>query len=200
MNSDQGLFNESIHVSTRVNDFRFHRELIDQRIEQMRKEDPALRKMSYDCIAEKMIGLSRTTFFRIRTGALDDPKSSTTWLLSSALDIPVCKLLGLPSHEAVHGNAAHELHMRDLERRTESQEKELDRLRKLLLAEGKEASAAKEQARSLENTIMSMRSEIVLLRRRRVMLLIMIAVLLLLATYFASEIADPHRGLTRLFM
>lgn len=129
MNSDQGLFNESIHVSTRVNDFQFHRELIDQRIEQMRKEDPALRKMSYDCIAEKVIGLSRTMFFRIRSGTLPDPKASTAWLISSALDIPVCELLGLPSHETVHGSVAANERIKQLEQDLLLAKAELDRVR-----------------------------------------------------------------------
>lgn len=168
MNSEQGLFNESIHVSTRVNDFRFRRELIDQRIEKMRKDDPSLRKMSYDCIAEKLIGLSRSVFFRIRTGVLSDPKASSVWLISSALDIPVCELLDLPSHESVHGSAA-------AHARIDEQEKEIIRLR-TELENAREKCAHFEKMYNERSTVVT-RMHKDLTTQRKLMAVILIAMI-----------------------
>lgn len=200
------IYDPNLHGdSAKVENYRFNHIAFNDALVTARANDARFKSMPMDDMAEVM-GLSRSNFQRLRKGNVPDPRSSTIWLICSTLHIAPHTLLGLSAPaaeketESPSAISSMDMHVRDLERRNELQEKELDRLRKLVLSEGKDASAAKEQARSLENTVASMREEIVLLRRRRVMLLIMIAVLLLLVAYSVSEITDPYSGLTSLFL
>lgn len=200
------IYDPNLHGdSAKVENYRFNHIALNDALVTARSNDARFKSMPMDDMAEVM-GLSRSNFQRLRKGNVPDPRSSTIWLICSTLHIAPHILLGLPAPasereaESPSAISSMELHMRDLERRNEAQEKELDRLRKLLLAEGKEASAAKEQARSLERAVAEANVEINFLRRRRVVLLLVIAVLLLFAAYCAWDIANPHSGITGHFM
>lgn len=200
------IYDPKLHGdSAKVENYRFNHIALNDALAFSRANDARFKSMPMDKMAE-VIGLSRTNFQRLKKGEVPDPRSSTIWLICSTLHIAPHILLGLPAPvsekeaESPSATAPWELHMRDIERRNEAQERELERLRKMLLAEGKEASAAKEQARSLEKNLAATKEENVLLRRRSVMLLIIIAVLLLLVAFCISEITNPYDGLTSMFM
>lgn len=200
------IYDPTLHGDcARVEDYKFNHIAFCDALQHARNADPRFKSVPLEDMAELM-GLSRSNFQRLRKGSVPDPKSSTIWLICSALHIPAHKLLGLPAPEPEHGHedtaaiAAMELHMRDLERRDDINTKELDRLRKLVLEKGEAMSRASEQSRHMEKTIKEQREHLNKLSRHRAVLVILLFVAVALLAYCAYDIAHPNMGFTSLFM
>lgn len=190
MDNTSSLYDPKLHGdSEKVENYRFRHEVFEESLQDIRATNPRFKSVPLDNMAD-MIGLSRSNFRRLRNGEVPDPRSSTIWLICSALHMPPYKLLGLPAPQTATAPApvSHELHMRDLERRDEANARELERLHNLVLEKSEKASACAEQARAAGVVINEQRDTIKRLHRQRKMLVAATVTMMVISAIFCGGI------------
>ena len=185
-------------------DYLYLRESIDY----IRKHDPRFRGASIAILAAHA-GIAESTFKKLLAGSIEDPRSSTLWLLCHAFDLDPRRLMRLPvpagdirpgATSAMEEDLRLQLNAAKEQLRLDSIE--MSELRRIALAAEKAQAHAEERRDALIDRVEELKADALRhraeLRRHRWALLGVVLLTLCIFSYVAWEIANPTKGLIQL--
>lgn len=148
-----------IEGSQSLDDYSFDYLYLREAIDYLRKHDPRYKSASLAALALHA-RIAESTFKKLLAGNIEDPRSSTLWLLCIAFELDPRRLMKLPSASSARLAERESEITEDLRRRLRTceeqkraDEAEMSRLRKLVLEKSEAKAQAEARTAALEQQI-----------------------------------------------
>ena len=149
-----------IEGSRSLDNYSFDYLYLRDAIDYLRKHAPQFKNASLAALAAHA-GLAESTFKKLLAGSIEDPRSSTLWMLCIAFDLCPRALMKLPSASTAKPGGNDQSLVEDLRRQLRAcddqrhiDEAEMSRLRNLVLEKGEAKALAEARSTALEQQIL----------------------------------------------